>query len=128
MIHPVVTPDHAADPADPMYAWQTPDGDLVLLGERHVMAALADDLAAFLTDGTHGEPVSQYDLPGESYTIAAAVHEMLAHGYGNSQTQAADTIRNACEHGGITGARKDPAGRWLIPRRTLRHWLAQRSR
>ncbi len=128
MIHPVVTPDHAADPADPMYAWQTPDGDLVLLGERHVMAALADDLAAFLTDGARGEPVSQYDLPGESITIAAAVQEALASGYSNSQTQAADTIRNACEHGGITGARKDPAGRWLIPKRTLRHWLAQRSR
>lgn len=128
MIHPVTTADTTADAADPMYAWMTPDGDLVLLGERHVMAALAADLAAFLADGTRGEPVSQYDLPGESCTIAAAVHEMLAYGYSNSQTQAADTIRNACEHGGITGARKDPSGRWLIPKRTLRHWLAQRNK
>ena len=45
MIHPITTTDPAA--GDPMFAWQTPDGDLVLLGERHVMAALADDLAAF---------------------------------------------------------------------------------
>jgi len=124
MIHPITT----SDTAETMYAWQTPDGDLVLLGERHVMAALADDLAAFLHDGTRGEPVSQYDLPGESVTIAAAVQEALTHGYSGSQAQAADTIRNACEHGGITGARKDPAGRWLIPKRALRHWLAQRSR
>jgi hypothetical protein len=128
MIHPITTADRAADHAEPLYAWQTPDGDLVLLGERHVMAALADDLAAFLHDGTHGEPVSQYDLPGESITIAAAVQEALTHGYSGTPTQAADTIRNACEHGGITGARKDPAGRWLIPKRTLRHWLAQRNR
>lgn len=128
MIHPITTSDTAADATEPMFAWETPDGDLVLLGERSLLTALADDLAAFLTDGTRGEPVSQYDLPGESYTIAAAVQEMLTHGYGGSQAQAADTIRNACEHGGITGARKDPAGRWLIPRRTLRHWLTQRSR
>ncbi len=128
MIHPVTTPDHAADAISPMYAWRTPDGDLVLIGERHVMAALAADLTAFLADGARGEPVSQYDLPGESVTIAAAVQEAIASGYSGTPTQAADTIRNACEHGGITGARKDPAGRWLIPKRTLRHWLAQRSR
>lgn len=67
MIHPIVTSDHAADAISPMYAWRTPDGDLVLLGERHVMAALSDDLTAFLHDGKCGEPVSQYDLPGESY-------------------------------------------------------------
>lgn len=108
-----------------MFAWVTPDGDPLLIGEHAVVIALAGAIERYMA-GDVGEPISEYDPAwGHTYSIADAVREAIEHGYTDDATQMANTIRRAATDGRITGASQDPAGRWRLPKRTFRHWLAQ---
>lgn len=108
-----------------MFAWVTPDGDPLLIGEHAVVVALAAAIERYMA-GEVGEPISEYDPAwGHTYSIAEAVAEAIEHGYTDNGAQMANTIRSAAAAGRITGASQDPAGRWRLPKRTFRHWLAQ---
>ena len=120
-LHPVTT----TDPGEPMFAWVTPDGDPLPIGEHAVVVALAAAIDRYMA-GELGEPISECDPAwGNSYSIAEAVQEAIEHGYTDDAAQMGNTIRRAAARGSITGASQDPAGRWRLPKRTFRHWLAQ---
>ena len=122
MLHPIIT----ADPeSPPMYAWITADGEPILIGEHHAVLDLHDAIKQYLA-GVTGEPIADTDPAwGNSYDIGDAVREAEAHGYTDNPAQLADTIRAACRAGRIRGATQTDTGRWMIPRRTFRHWLTQ---
>lgn len=122
MLHPLITADTEAPV---MLCWITADGDPLLIGELHAVLALRDDIDKYLAFGTVGEPIADTDPAwGNSYDIGDAVAEAEAFGYTDNPTRLADTIRAACRAGRIRGATQTDTGRWLIPRRTFRHWLA----
>ena len=119
-LHAVTT----TDPGEPMFAWVTPDGDPLLIGEHAVVVALAAAIANYMA-GDLGEPLSEYDPAwGHTYSIADAVAEALDAGYTDDPAQMANTIRAAAAGGRIRGASQDPRGRWRLPKRTFRHWLS----
>lgn len=111
---------------EPLYVWADADGDLHLLGELHRAADLYAALGALLVRGEHDpEPISEFDPAwGGNYSIARAVEEAIAFGYAVDPVQAADTIRAAARAGRIRGA-SQVDGKWSIPPRTLRAWLAR---
>lgn len=120
MLHQLTTADTGA-PA--MWCWITADGDPILIGEHDAIIALDDAITLYL-GGVVGEPIHDTDPAwGNSFDIGAAVAEAQAHGYTDNQIRLADTIRAACRAGRIRGATQTQTGRWLIPRRTFRHWL-----
>lgn len=111
---------------DPMYVWMDADGDPHLLGELHQVADLYAALGALLLRGEHDqESISEFDPAwGRNYSIAQAVQEALAYGYGDNAEQVADSIRAAARAGRIRGA-SQVEGKWSIPPRTLRGWLVR---
>ena len=121
MLHPLIT----ADPEAPvMLCWITADGDPILIGEHDAVLALRTAIDKYLAFGTVGAPIADTDPAwGNSYDIGDAVAEAVESGYADNPTRLADTIRAACRAGRIRGATQTDTGRWLIPRRTFRHWL-----
>lgn len=121
LLHQLLT----AEPGAPMYCWITPDGDPSLIGEHDAILSLHAAISQYL-DGVTGEPIADTDPAwGNSYDIGDAVREAEAHGYTDNAAQLADTIRAACRSGRIRGATQTNTGRWLMPKRTFRHWLTQ---
>lgn len=120
-LHQLTTADTAADP---IWCWVTPDGDPQIIGEAAIVLELRDAIDKFLAFGTVGEPIADTDPAwGNSYDIGDAVAEAVQYGYTDNPTRLADTIRAACRAGRIRGATQTDTGRWMIPRRTFRHWL-----
>lgn len=124
MIHPITT----TDTSEQFYAWITPDGDPVLIGNWQECTALHSALTDFVAEDVMGEPISEFDPAwGHNYTLTQAAAEAVAYGYGDGdERQTANTIRAACVRGAIRGATQ-VNGKWSIPRRTLRDWLVRAS-
>lgn len=120
MLHRLLTADNHSKN---MYCWITADGDPVLIGEHEDVLALHAAIESYLA-GVVGEPIADTDPAwGNSYDIGDAVAEAVQYGYSDNPTRLADTIRAACRAGRIRGATQSDTGRWMIPRRTFRHWL-----
>ena len=121
-LHQLTTAD-TDTAAAPLFCWITDDGDPQLIGEPAVVLALRDAINAW-SAGDVGEPIADTDPAwGNSYDIGDAVAEAVQFGYADNPTRLADTIRAACRAGRIRGATQTDTGRWLIPKRTFRHWL-----
>ena len=107
---------------EPLFVWQTADGDALLLGTFGECA----DIALAITGMINGEPVadmSQYDAAiTPVWTVEEAVAEAQSLGYDGDPVQLTNTIRAAARRGSIRGATQIE-GRWQLPRRTFRHWL-----
>ena len=118
MLHKVNVSGHD----EPLFVWQTPDGDALLLGTFDDCALIA--LA--ITGMINGEPVpemSEYDAAiTPAWSIEEAAAEAIANGYPGELERLKKTIRGACGRGAIRGAAQVD-GRWRLPRRTFRHWL-----
>lgn len=103
---------------EPLFVWQTADGDTLLLGTFGECA----DIALAITGMVNGVPVpemSEYDPSiTPSWTVDEAAAEAVSLGY----TADPFAIRAAARRGSIRGATQVD-GRWLLPRRTFRHWL-----
>ena len=116
-----------SDQGEPVYAWRDNSGYLHVLGERAEVSELHAALGALLAGACEPDTISEYDPAwGRNYSIAQAVEEAIAYGYGADRVQLADSIRAACRRGAIRGATQ-VNGRWSIPPRTLRGWLVKRE-
>lgn len=109
-----------------MFVWMDADGYPHMLGELHQVADLYAALESLLLCGECSpQPISEHDPAwGRNYSIAQAVEEAIAYGYGSDREQLADSIRAAARAGRIRGAMQVD-GRWSIPRGTLRGWLVK---
>ncbi len=107
---------------EPLFVWQTADGDTLLLGTFGECA----DIALAITGMINGVPVpemSEYDPAiTPTWTVGEAAAEAASLGY----TADPFAIRAAARRGSIRGATQAD-GRWLLPRRTFRHWLERHT-
>ena len=96
---------------EPLFVWQTADGDTLLLGTFGECA----DIALAITGMVNGVPVpemSEYDPSiTPSWTVDEAAAEAVSLGY----TADPFAIRAAARRGSIRGATQVD-GRWLLPR------------
>ena len=114
-----------SDQGEPLFAWRDNSGYMHVLGERSEVSELHTALGALLAGACEPDTISEYDPAwGRNYSIAQAVEEAIACGYGADRVQLADSIRAACRRGAIRGATQ-VNGRWSIPPRTLRGWLVR---
>lgn len=118
MLHKVNVSGHD----EPLFVWQTRDGDALLLGTM----SECEEIAQAIRASTTGEPVpemSEYDPAiTPTWSIEQATAEAVELGYSDNPARLSKTIRAACGRGAIRGARQVD-GRWQLPRRTFRHWL-----
>ena len=116
-----------SDQGEPMFAWRDNSGYMHILGERAEVSELHAALGALLSGACEPDTISEYDPAwGHNYSIAQAVEEAIAYGYGADRERMADSIRAACRRGAIRGAAL-VGGKWSIPPRTLRGWLVKRD-
>ncbi len=114
-----------SDQGEPMFAWQDNSGYMHVLGERSEVVELHAALGALLSGACDPDTISEYDPAwGHNYSIAQAVEEAIAYGYGADRERMADSIRAAARAGRIRGATQVD-GRWSIPPLTLRGWLVR---
>ena len=103
---------------EPLFAWQTADGDTLLLGTLTECANIATAIQA-AADGAPVPEMSEYDPAiTPTWTVEEAAAEAASLGYSADPY----AIRAAARRGSIRGATQVD-GRWLLPRRTFRHWL-----